>query len=217
MHRKRTSIAISAGQAKIEGCRPSTRLRPGLSALLLSTLAMLWGCGKPFDVRTEPLRVPAGAGGSAEVSGLEINAAAITDEDALYDTFDANLLMAGFLTIRVGLKNDGRVPIVLRKARFRLQTGGDRLKAIEAKRVFKSLISYYSVTAYRIAGYKESKTDFLGHALNTSDALPAGESRAGLIFFPLPPNLDSNSLLLVVERMRPEGADKDLLIEIKVK
>lgn len=142
------------------------------------------GCGKPFNVKTSVKLPDTGPSAKAEAGGLILQATAITDEDVLYDVFDANLLRAGILPVRVRVRNESVEPVALSGLRFELQpAAGGRASRLAARAAYKRLISYYDVSAYNIAGNREARADFESHALQTAQPLGAGESREGLIFF----------------------------------
>ncbi|HVG17669.1 MAG TPA: hypothetical protein VNI02_01350 [Blastocatellia bacterium] len=164
-------------------------------ALALTIAAHSAGCGgKPFNVREKPFHVKEGANipppafsARAEVGAVTIQAEAVTDENLLYDTFDANLILAGLLPVGLMITNSGPGPLDLKKARFEIRPQGARsFKAIDAKRAFKRLISYYEISTYSKSGYKKSQEDFLSYSLDVTRPLAPGESREGMIFFPVP-------------------------------
>jgi hypothetical protein len=143
-----------------------------------------FGCGRPFNVRTQPDLPPANDAAKASAGNVSIGARAITDEDFLYDTFDANLILAGVLPVRVMLSNSGRESVALKNARFELRAAhGRSFKAINERQAFKRMISYYEISAYSKAGYSESLDAFSAYALDTKTPLAAGQSRQGLVFF----------------------------------
>jgi hypothetical protein len=109
---------------------------------------------------------------------------AITDEDFLYETFDANLILAGVLPVRVTLSNSGAESVSLKTVRFELRgIGGRFAKTLDARQAFKRLISYYEISAYSKSGYSESQEAFSAYALDFKTPLAAGQSRQGLLFF----------------------------------
>src|ERR1700686_4194776 len=83
----------------------SVLLRWMVCGAVLSILAVTLGCGKPFNVKQQPELPPVSYAAKASAGGVSIQAQAITDEDSLYDTFDANLISAGILPVRVMLTN----------------------------------------------------------------------------------------------------------------
>jgi hypothetical protein len=164
-------------------------------ALAMIIAAQSAGCGgKPFNVREKPFHQREGANepppafsARAESGAVTIQAEAMTDEDYLYDTFDANLILAGILPVRLMITNSGQEPLDLRKARFEIRAQGGRgFKSADAKRAFKRLLSYYEISTYSKAGYKESQRDFFSHALDAAAPLAPGGSREGMAFFLVP-------------------------------
>jgi hypothetical protein len=142
------------------------------------------GCGRPFKIKTSVRLPDAGPSAQAQAGGLTLQATAITDEDVLYDVFDANLVRAGILPVRVRVSNGSGEPVALSALRFELQPlAGGKASRLDARRAYKRLISYYDVSAYNIAGNRESRADFESHELQTGQPLAAGETREGLIFF----------------------------------
>lgn len=144
------------------------------------------GCGRPFNVKTASVPAVASYASKATLDSVSVEAEAVTDEDYLYDNFDANLISAGVIPVRVRLTNASTESLVEKDARFELEAQNKRYKAVEPKKAFKRLISYYGVSAYSKAGYRESLDAFGSHALDLVTPLPAGESRQGLVFFLLP-------------------------------
>jgi hypothetical protein len=185
-----------------------------IGALCLACGAML-GCGKPFNVKTRADLPPANYAATAATDSISIQALAITDEDFLYETFDANLISAGVLPVRVMLKNSGDRPLDLQRARFEVrQQAGRGFKAVDAGAAFKRLISYYEISLYNKAGYKDSLGTFSEYAVDLKTPLESGQSRQGLIFFLVPGEAaHGGGLTLVVSRL---GAESHVPIELKL-
>lgn len=154
--------------------------------VVISILGTTIGCGKPFNVKEQPDLPPASYAGKASADGVSIQAQAITDEDFWYDTFDANLISAGVLPVRVMLTNSADQAVDLQKARFEVRAPGRRFKEAGARQAFKQLISYYEISAYNKSGYKKSLDAFSAYALDVKMPLAAGQSRQGLVFFLTP-------------------------------
>jgi len=170
--------------------------------LAVSTLSC-----KPFNVKPR-IEVPRAATESqAEASGLLIRASVVQDEDWLNDTFDANLILAGIVPVRVELKNNQQTPVELKKARFELKNASARsFESVSAHRAFKRALSYYELSAWSKALYKESKSDFASYALDLTTALAAGESRQGLMYFLVPGDTArENGFTLVLSRLKGSG------------
>jgi len=147
-------------------------------------LAASFGCGRPFNVKTQPEMPAASDAVSVSAGKVTVGARAITDEDYLYDSFDANLILAGVLPVRVTLSNSGSESVDLKNTGFELRATQGRIhKAINARRAFKRMMSYYEITLSGKTGYTESLDEFSAFALDTKTPLAAGQSRKGLVFF----------------------------------
>jgi hypothetical protein len=199
----------------------------GLLAIIVFVLAMIAGCGgKPFNVKERPFKVrenanmpPPDFDAKAATASVTVQAEAVIDEDFLYETFDANLILAGVLPIGVMITNTGQEPLLLNKARFEVRAqGGRSFKSADAKRAFKRLISYYGISTYSKPGYKKSQEDFAAYSLDTSNPLGPGESREGMLFFLVPGEVARGAgLNLVVSRLDRRQSDDDEALELKLR
>ena len=162
------------------------RLVPG--AVLL---AILCACGgKPFNVRPRPSLPESAYQARGEAEGLTIQAEALTDEDLLYETFDANLILAGILPVRIKMINSRADEFSVKKARFEIRSpGGAAYRAVDPRKAYKQLVSYYGITVYRKDAYRQSQQDFASYALDTAKTLSSGETREGILFFVVPGEL----------------------------
>lgn len=175
-------------------------------------------CGKPFNVQPRPKVTTANYQVSAQANGVTIDAEALTDEDRLYDQFEANLTLAGVLAVRVRLANMQTEAVELKKARFAIRAQNQTFKSIEAKSAYKRLMKYYSITIYNKAGYKESRDDFSTYEINLKNRLAANDSREGLIFFAVPDDIiKSGELILAVEKLSPAKEKGATPVELKLK
>jgi hypothetical protein len=192
----------------------SLRNPPGLLAVALLMLVLLAGCGgKPFNVKPRPDLAPATYTAEESAGGISVKAVKVTDEDLLYETFDASLILAGLLPVRIEVANATGAAIELKKAKFELRSAaGRRYKALKAKDAFKKLISYYGITTYSKDGYRESQEDFISYALDTAAPLAAGDKRAGMIFFAVPSELAASAELILVG----EKLNRSASIELKL-
>jgi hypothetical protein len=164
--------------------RLASRLIVGSISLLVVGVTL--GCGKPFNVKTHPSLPGSNYAAKGSIDEITVEAHAVTDEDLLYDTFDANLIVAGVLPVRIALTNSGGDVVDLKKSRFEIQTHAGRFKSVEAKKAFKRLISYYGISAYSKSGYQESLEAFVSHSIDLTTPLAAAQSRQGLVFFLVP-------------------------------
>ena len=193
--------------------------RIGIILLAIMLFALLAACGgKPFNIKPKPDLPALEPGAVAEAGNLTLQAEAVTDEDFLYETFDANLILAGVLPVRVMVSSREQEPVDLRKAKFEIKTSGGRtFKAISASSAFKKLISYYGISTYSKEGYKQSQSDFASHALDLREPLAAGASRQGMIFFQVPDDVARTvGLTLVARNLNRKLPKSESQIEIKL-
>ena len=182
-------------------------------------IALLSACGgKPFNVKSKPDLPAKEPGAGAAAGNLTLQAEAVTDEDFLYETFDANLILAGVLPVRVSVSSREQEPVDLSKAKFEVKTSGGRnYKAISASSAFKRVISYYGITTYSKEGYKESQSDFASYALDLREPLAAGASRQGMIFFKVPDDVARTiGLTLVARNLNRKLPKSESQVEIKL-
>jgi hypothetical protein len=179
---------------------------------------MLAGCGKPFNVKSRPDAPPSALGASGASSGIVIQAETVTDEDYLYDTFQANLIMAGVLPVRIRATNNASEAVDFKKARFELRTAGRRrYKAISAREAFNHVFNYYGISVYTKRGYDESKDDFASHGIDLSEPLAPGDSREGLLFFRVPDEeARAGALVLAVRDIDLDRKKSDAEIELSL-
>jgi hypothetical protein len=165
--------------------RHSSRLFDLRPYAVIIIVAVMSACGKPFNVkpRTELPRAEYTA--TATIDHIAVQAKPITDENLLYETFDANLILAGVLPVRVMLTNSAQESLNVAKARFVIRAGNAAhdFKSVAARQAFKRVISYYEISTYNKVGFKESLDDFSAYALDTDRPLNGRESREGLLFF----------------------------------
>lgn len=182
-------------------------------ALVLSVTA---GCGKPFNIKTQPSLPSPRETAKATLDGIAVEAYAISDEDFLYDTFDANLISAGVLPVRVKITNLGNEILELKKAKFELETMSRRTKSSDARKSFKRLISYYGISIYTKSGYNESLESFSSYALDVIKPLSSGESRDGLLFFLLTEEAArSSGATLIMDKLKPKNSN-DRVVSLKL-
>jgi len=165
-------------------------------------LALGSGCAiKPFNVKPRPTAPPGGFAARATEGSLEVKAGTIRDEDYLYTTFDANLVLAGVLPLKLEIRNGGSQPVNMKQAQFMLSNGQ---KPIGPRHAFKRLMTYYKIRLYSPEGYKASLGDFMSYGLDQASLLPPGESRWGILFFQDRPDQPrGRGLILSVKGLGP--------------
>ncbi|HKP87246.1 MAG TPA: hypothetical protein VJZ26_14175 [Blastocatellia bacterium] len=211
---------------RVRSSRLSAR-RGFVIALALVAAAQVTGCGgKPFNVKEKPFKVREGANmpppefkAKAEAGAVTVQAEAVTDEDFLYDTFDANLILAGVLPVGIIITNSGQEALDLRKARFEIRTQQGRgFNSADAKRAFKRLLSYYEISTYSKSGYKKSQEDFLSYSLDAAKPVAPGETREGMIFFLVPVEVAQEAgVTLSVSRLGAGRSKDGPSVELKLR
>jgi hypothetical protein len=202
--------------ARLRVRRP--RSQQSFGFVLVMLLAFVASSCKPFKVKPR-IEVPRAANeAQAETNGVAFRASVVRDEDWLNDTFDANLILAGIVPVRVEVKNARKTPVELRKARFELKTGDGRtFGSVDAGSAFKRALSYYELSAWSKALYKESRADFASYALDTKAPAAAGESRQGLIYCLLRgDSARDGGFTLVISRLESSDAKSAGRVELKL-
>jgi hypothetical protein len=177
-----------------------SRLR--LCVLFLAALAS--ACGKPFNVKPATALPRAEYNATALVEHVSIRAEAIADEDLLYETFDANLILAGVLPVRVMITNSGEESVSLRQAKFVVRAEqGRSYKSVNPEQAFNRVMSYYQISTYSKSGYKESLSEFSAYGLDAESPLARGQSREGLVFFLVPEDVARGpGLILEISKLK---------------
>jgi len=184
----------------------------GLAGLLAAAAI---GCGRPFNIKTQPAGPLQEYAATASLDSIIVKAHAITDEDLLYDTFDANLISAGVLPVRVKLTNSGNETVDCKDARFEIETQSGRFKSVDARKVFKRLISYYGVSVYTKAGYSESLEALTSYALDFGTPLAGAQVREGLMFFLMPAEAARRTgLTLVIGKLGSKRSDGHVALKL---
>ena len=168
-------------------------------------------------MKTQPSLPAASYAAKATVDSVAVEAQAVTDEDFLYETFDANLISAGVLPVRMMLTNSGAETVDFKSARFEVQSKTGRFKAVNARKAFKRLISYYGISAYSKSGYKESIEAFAAYALDVVTPLAGGQSRQGLMFFLAPSEAARQTgLTMIVGKLNSKQPGSGSRVELKL-
>jgi hypothetical protein len=196
-------------------------IRPLLVCLLVMFTA---ACGKPFNVKPKPDVKEVAPNAQAilkaegESNGLMIQAAAITDEDYLYHTFEANLILAGLLPVHLKLTNTAAETAEVKRAKLEIKAQNQSYKMLDSHKAYKRLMSFYAISIYNKHGHRESRQDFDTHAFDMKKSLAAGESREGLIYFAVPNDVIKNGNLTLSARKLSAGRVKgDAAVELNLK
>lgn len=157
-------------------------------ALVFVALLFASGCvSKPFDVKVLPRVEPERIGAPVASGPLVVRAEAIWDEMWLLEQFDANLILAGVLPVRVDLENVGGEAISTKRIDFEGVDGSGReFEHLDAKKARERIEDYYGVTIRSEVGNELYKEDFAANALDTKRELAPGERRQGFVFLEIP-------------------------------
>ncbi|MBD0325204.1 MAG: hypothetical protein ICV68_02165, partial [Pyrinomonadaceae bacterium] len=120
--------------------------------LLLLLLALMAGasCGgslyKVKPVVNAPVNVPTGR---AAAGGVELRAVALLADEDSQELFEANLLLAGLLPVRVELSNESGAPLEFKRVRFRLRAeSGKDWKYRNAKQAVSRILEANDIYLY---------------------------------------------------------------------
>jgi hypothetical protein len=202
-------------------------LKPSpLEALfLLIALAFLvassTACGRPFRVSEQVRPVGKNHNAHTTVDGLAVEAAALTDEDELMRLFNANMILARILVVRLTLKNQSDNPVDIHRLSLDLRDARNHeFDSLQPSDAVDKLYDYYEIRTYRIRAREEVEANFERAALQTDNELKPGEARQGLIFFEIPKEVDNltplGELALRLKRLRwsPSGQDKTIELQL---
>jgi len=190
-----------------------------MALMIVSALGLI-GCGKPFDVKPRTTVQPLPAANNAATiagNGLTLSGEIIKDEDYLYDTFDANLILAGILPIRVKLQNAGTEKVEVKDAKFTLLDASNHaFKIMDGEKAYERLRKYYGVKFYNKSGNKEAKKDFSGYELDRKKPLNGNEIREGLLFFQVPNEvINKGNFRLLAKKLNRAHSDSSLELQLK--
>ncbi len=164
------------------------RRRGAAVAALLLLLMLSGACGgslyKVKPVVDAPVNVPLGR---AAAGGVELRAVPLLADEESQELFEANLLLAGLLPVRVELNNESGAPLEFKRIRFRLRAAsGKEWKYRTAKQAVSRILEANQVFLYNPNSRAAFESAFAAHALDLQTPLAANQPRRGLIFFQTP-------------------------------
>lgn len=162
-------------------------MKTGTVAFLAAALLAASCAGKPFDVKVVPKVEPEAIGPAVASGPVALRAEAVRDEDWLLENFDANLLLAGVLAVRVEIENRGVEKLETRRLRLEAAEAGGRLERLDPKRARGRIEDYYGLAVRSTTGDKLYKQDFDANGLDLRSDLEPGERRQGFLYFAFPP------------------------------
>ena len=181
---------------------------------------LLGACGRPFQVPERIRPLTGNLAGRTTDNDLTVEAAAIVNEDDLWQLFEANMILARILVVKLTLANNGRHPVEIKDVVFRIRDSqGREFEPLKPKDVEDQLYDYYEIRTYVIATRQELEEAFQRRALDTQKQLTPGEVRQGLVYFKIPEAVDRfgrfETLTLHIEKVRFSEAEKTLKLLLR--
>ncbi|HEX8495440.1 MAG TPA: hypothetical protein VF658_21695 [Pyrinomonadaceae bacterium] len=166
------------------------RRQKGAACWLLLFLALALGasCGGSL-YRVKPVvDAPVNSTiGAASAGGVNVRAVPLMKDEEGQELFEANLLLAGLLPVRVEIANESGAPLVFKRVRFRLRDAlGKEWKYRNAKQAVSRILEANDIYLYNPNSRAAFEAAFRAHALDLETPLAAGQPRRGLIFFQTP-------------------------------
>jgi len=151
--------------------------------LCLVVLPALCACVSPlYKVSPLPSSPPGDLARSTPVAGLEVGAAALSEDRAMTQ-FGANLPIAGVIAIEVRIANHGEQPLKLDSGRFALKdASGKGLKRLTPRIALERVMTYFGVSLYGKEAYRRTLESYETIALKP-EAIQPKEERSGILFF----------------------------------
>ena len=160
-------------------------LIPFAAVLLLTTSC----AGSLFKVKPV-VELPPLAGDVKSVSGggVTVRVAPVLSDEESQELFEANLPLAGILSVQLELVFDSGVAVETRKVRFRLKDGeGREWKLLAPKAAVSRILKANDVYAYNPTSRKQFEQDFTAYGIDLKSPLSNAERRhQGFVFFETP-------------------------------
>lgn len=172
--------------------------------LLLLAVAFVSSCGGSLYKVKPVVEAPVStATGTAEAGGIRVRAVPLVMDEESQELFEANLLLAGLLPVRVEINNESAAALSFKRVRFRLRdASGKEWKYRKPKEAVSRILDANEVYLYNPNSRAAFETAFRAHALDVETPLAVNQMRRGLIFFQTPkksPYESQRGLLLTVE------------------
>ena len=147
-----------------------------------AALMFLNSCQGPlYKIAPIPQVLPIESGKSASNNVIEITAAALLDDDKVYERFEANLVLAGIVAIDVNLVNRSNQSL---NPKFELHDAeGRKFSQIESKQELDRVMKFEGVRAYSKLGKQETLEQLEAIAIPKKMLLPAQQQKRGVLFF----------------------------------
>jgi hypothetical protein len=169
-----------------------------------AALLFLNSCqGSLYKIAPIPQALPIESGKSASNNILEITAAALLDDDKVYERFEANLPLAGIVAIDVNLVNRSNQAL---NPKFELHDAeGRNFSQLESRQELERVMNFEGVRAYSKLGKQETLEQLEAIAIPKKMSLPAQQQKRGVLFFNVKRDAAKlNGLRLTVKGMKDE-------------
>ncbi len=159
--------------------------------------------GPLYKVAPLPQALPIESGKIASNNVIEITAAALLDDDKIFERFDANLVLAGIVAIDVNLVNRSNQSL---NPKFELHDAeGRKFSQLESKKELDRVMKFEGVRAYSKLGKQETLEQLEAIAIPKKISLPAQQQKRGVLFFNVKRDAAKlNGLRLTVKGMKDE-------------
>ena len=191
------------------------------SAILVAAALslLLAACGRPVQVPERIGPLTGNLAGQITDNVFTVEAMAIANEDDLWQLFKANLILARILVVKLTLINQGKFPVEINDAVFRINDSqGQQFQSLKPKDVEDQLYDYYQIRTYVIATRQEVEEAFQRQALDIKNQLMPGEVRQGIIYFKIPEQVDQfsrfDALTLHIEKVRLPETEKTIQLPL---
>jgi hypothetical protein len=185
--------------------KPHRRRRGwGQSLPLFLSIALAASCGGSLYKVKPTVDSPVSTGSATTTTGgIHLRAAPLLTDEETQELFEANLLLAGLLPVRVELSNESGATLEFKRVRFHLREGpGAEWKYRTPKQAVSRILEANDIFLYNPNSRAAFETSFGAHALDLQTPLAPNQSRRGLIFFQTPKKeaVESpRSLVLTIE------------------
>lgn len=176
-----------------------------LSATCFTLLVLTGACStslykvKPLaEIKPMPDSAP-----SANVGPVGVRAIPLLTDEESQELFEANLQLAGLLSVRIEIADDGPEAVEISKMRFHLHDAdGREWKSISVKKAISRILKANDVYAYNPNSRKTFEKEFRAYELDLKNPLIHSERRHGFLVFQAPRNeqvASPKGLILTVE------------------
>ncbi len=137
--------------------------------------------GSLYKIAPIPQALPVESGKSASNNVVELTAAALLDEDKVYERFEANLVLAGIVAIDVKLVNRSNQTI---NPKFELRDAeGRNFSQLESKKNLDRVMNFEGVRAYSKLGKQQTLEQLEAIAIPKKISLSSQQQKRGVLFF----------------------------------